>query len=1021
MSRPLVVVVACAVLAGAGLLVWQMTQGGAPAGLGRSDSGVPEAAPSGALADGAPDARLAPGAIKPRRLEAGDEAEAPESAPAAAMDLTHLYVTGKVIDDWRRPAPGATVDLMIEGRDPLRGKSGADGRFRIDLGLKPGTAPRGAVHASDATGRVALVSIHEWTPWNPEPVAADGVIDVGTLPLSDGRGLAVRVTKDGAPAAGARVYVGASQTLGLGPFVTDEQGSLGTRRFPEGQRTITAFSANLALRGETSVDVGQKSGPPVEVALSPAWRLAVFVKDAAGKPVAGQRLNLMTTVSTENRGMFSYPPTLPYLVKPTDAEGRSVIAGLSPERAVTVTAAADGSQFGWGGSLDGSARAQAKPGTEEVVLTVGEGGETFTFPIVADETDGPPDGAELKLSVPEGYGGAPPPALGKVAGRNVVIDGVTKGCINILATADDGTRALLRILGEARNTKVGSEAKFKRPRTLFVTAHDRAGKPLSGEVVHCRSQGNSPLGKEATIGGDGTARIEGLSPQKVDVTIRRKGERSPFGGRTAGSADLTKGDARLELVVEQARECVLYVTVDGEKRLPATFRVNIAAERGMGGGDVGAIEEDPEKAVLRFSVRPDPKQASLNLDVSGKGCPLVTVALAIPKDDSVLEGTAALVTGGKVLIHVLPPSDNIHSVSLETWSAERSSWTPRRGGGFMPGFEEPGKKPTEITVDSLPAGRYRATDSSTGIVTEPFDLAAGASGEVTIDLSRAGVVTGRVEGPVEGEPSQAPDQDVIAQRRASVFVEGAGLGSRRDLMMGSPDGGIQVRINSEFKTRVPGDRPVTLRVTHQLYAPDPVAGKATVTAPGSAVVLKLVAGPEASFIPTPRKTALEVTRDFLGSRAKVLLFSGKPEGEPVKTCQVSWGAVARFGGYEPGKYTLWCDPGEAAPFVLEDVKLGEGRTDLGEVKLVEGATLRVSIVTREGQDPPSAFVTATPLAGPSYSRRANSGRKSEMLVKGLGPGKFKVEVRSGDFRAAPAAYEVESTGSGEIPLTHDVR
>jgi hypothetical protein len=233
--------------------------------------------------------------------------------------------------------------------------------------------------------------------------------------------------------------------------------------------------------------------------------------------------------------------------------------------------------------------------------------------------------------------------------------------------------------------------------------------------------------------------------------------------------------------------------------------------------------------------------------------------------------------------------------------------------------------------------------------------------------------------------------------------------------------GLRVRLNSDFKARVPGDRPVTFRVKHALLVPAADGGSVIVTAPGTAVVLKLVRGAEARFRVEGQADPREM-RGFMGE-SRILLFAGKPEGEPVHTCPVTRDeSGSRIGGYKPGKYTLWCDLGRtAAPLVMEDITLIDGVTDLGDLKLPEGATVRLKIVAREGQEIPRVDVSASPLDKPTYWRSGGSRGAAEVLLKGLGPGKFKIDVRAGGFGVAPTTYEVTSTGSGEIPLTHDLR
>ena len=526
------------------------------------------------------------------------------------------------------------------------------------------------------------------------------------------------------------------------------------------------YSSDLALRGEARAEVPRRDGTPLDVVLTAARRLSVVVKDGrTDRGVEGRQVEVASLVRTEEAVSFEYVRMPHDPIPPTDAAGRTVISGLPTGRSLTVEVIPSGGPD-WTrmGHLADRPRATAEPGAEEVVIVLAAGGETFAFPIVPDETDGPPDGAEVKLSVPEGHGGAAPPSKGKVVGRDLLIDRVAPRCSNILATAPDGTVAQLSISREGRRTGVGSDAKFKRLRALVVAAHDRKGTPLAGLVVQCRTRGSLTIGRPATTGVDGTARLEGLFPQRVDVTVRRRGE-SAFFGSTAAAADLTKpGDGRVEIVLETERRCVLHVTVDGEKRLPPTISFTMTVGGPMGTRPVGALEEDPYAATVSFAFRPDARPEAPSLTVTGKGCAATTVPIVLPVDENAaFEADVALVSGAKVRVHVLPPADNLHDVAVESWDEKRASWTPRRSGRGL-GFEEPNQKSTELEVDALAAGRYRARDSLTGIATEPVDVAAGRSVDITIDLSKAGLITGRVEGPMEG------DWD-----RATIVVEAAGL------------------------------------------------------------------------------------------------------------------------------------------------------------------------------------------------------------------------------------------------------
>ena len=140
----------------------------------------------------------------------------------------------------------------------------------------------------------------------------------------------------------------------------------------------------------------------------------------------------------------------------------------------------------------------------------------------------------------------------------------------------------------------------------------------------------------------------------------------------------------------------------------------------------------------------------------------------LPSDeDAIIELEAALVTGATIRIHVVPPADNVHDVGVEVL---RRRARPRgyRAATEGPEGEEIGKKPTELAFDALSAGRYRARDAMTGLVSEPADVAAGASAELTLR-------------PLAGRHDHRPGRR--ARRREGgrvVVIEGAGL-SRRSM------------------------------------------------------------------------------------------------------------------------------------------------------------------------------------------------------------------------------------------------
>src|SRR5262249_47097516 len=154
----------------------------------------------------------------------------------------------------------------------------------------------------------------------------------------------------------------------------------------------------------------------------------------------------------------------------------------------------------------------------------------------------------------------------------------------------------------------------------------------------------------------GTCRIDGLYPAPTDVIVRAPGEEA-VRARVAGTVDLSKpGDGRIDLVLERERRCKLHVTVDDEKRLPATVIVWIATAPGTLGTWVGPVEEDPGEAVLRFSMRPDPRTNDYLVNVVGRGCPTATAAITLPPREAEVEASVALVSGARLVARVLPAS-----------------------------------------------------------------------------------------------------------------------------------------------------------------------------------------------------------------------------------------------------------------------------------------------------------------------------------------------------------------------------
>ncbi|MCA9322194.1 MAG: hypothetical protein KDB53_15750, partial [Planctomycetes bacterium] len=386
-----------------------------------------------------------------------------EKTPSVATQATpsenaapEVRVTGQTIDRRRRPK-SAIIEVLLEGQPALRAMSDDDGYFTIDTGARPGaTRRRGTVWAKDESGGGLA-------EFRIDPDSKD-TIDLGRIVLGGEGRKTILVTRHGEPVPEATVFCGRRNQLGFGPFTTDVEGRVGPLSLPSGEHQVIAFFG-ADERGDAMFRMPEEDSDSIQVELEDAWRLVVTVKDEARRePVEGVALQASCHAQVGPKMGAAFPAITSLPIPPTDADGRSVLRGLSRAHAVTVTVQLP-KTYDLQGRFEPAPHARAEPGADSLEVLI-PAGVTYRFPIVVDETPGPDDGAVVRLSVPRGYGGAAPPSTGRVVGRDVVVEGASEHCMNILAMAEDGSMAILRLLREAKKTHIGSDAKFKLPRTL---------------------------------------------------------------------------------------------------------------------------------------------------------------------------------------------------------------------------------------------------------------------------------------------------------------------------------------------------------------------------------------------------------------------------------------------------------------------------------------------------------------------------------------------------------------------------
>jgi hypothetical protein len=253
-----------------------------------------------------------------------------------------------------------------------------------------------------------------------------------------------------------------------------------------------------------------------------------------------------------------------------------------------------------------------------------------------------------------------------------------------------------------------------------------------------------------------------------------------------------------------------------------------------------------------------------------------------------------------------------------------------------------------------------------------------------------------------------------------VYVEGDGL--RPGSAYAFDEGAQRVRPDGTFSVRVPGDRPVTLFATHMLLRAAAEGGRVTVTEPRGGVVLRMSSAPQAVFrpdpVPVPSASGYPGPDDLL----RILIYRGPTTDLPEATVKAKVvDGVARFGGYEPGTWTLFLDAHGRAPVLLPFVALGDGATDLGVVAFPEGGSVRVDVLVREGQAPPPLSLLARSKLGPEHWRQTHSFGERAVVLRGLGKARYQVTVESNARDRKYLEKLVDCDGASETVLTVDLR
>ena len=106
--------------------------------------------------------------------------------------------------------------------------------------------------------------------------------------------------------------------------------------------------------------------------------------------------------------------------------------------------------------------------------------------------------------------------------------------------------------------------------------------------------------------------------------------------------------------------------------------------------------------------------------------------------------------------------------------------------------------------------------------------------------------------------------------------------------------------------------------------------------------------------------------------------------------------------------------------MLRDVEIA-GITVLPAPVLGPGSSIRLKILVPDGQAVPRVYLFGRRQEEPAYYRGINSDHEAEVVLSGLGPGRFRVRASTITDRRGLPEREIELDGVNDFELELDLR
>src|SRR5262249_27483228 len=284
----------------------------------------------------------------------------------------------------------------------------------------------------------------------------------------------------------------------------------------------------------------------------------------------------------------------------------------------------------------------------------------------------------------------------------------------------------------------------------------------------------------------------------------------------------------------------------------------------------------------------------------------------------------------------------------------------------------------------LEAGTWRVLGEGTMIASEPFVLVSGERRVATFDLSSALVVHGRAPVPAG---THFKDVRIVARGEPAEIA--------KDRFARPTYPGTFVKPDFTFERTLDGAKPF-VRAWHPSLTSPPGDPYVEVRDPTQPVELVLVDRPALAF--TVVRTGGAISPSPWDLNDHLAIAFDREDGDHARVIRsiATTGVaseVVHLAEIPPGRWTLLLDPGgEAAPLLRTGVEIADGGTDLGTLDLGPGSTLRIAIADGRADRSGSLHVHAKHVGAPEYSRFWTRAAGSELVLPGLGAGRFEVTL-----------------------------